>query len=473
MNKLLSFITLAATLTACNTKEPEKLNVLFIAVDDLRPELNCYGNSHIHSPNIDKLANSGSMFSRAYCNIPVCGASRASLLSGMHPTRKRFTTWFTRTDEDAPAVVTLPEHFKTNGYTTISYGKVFHHPDDGLQSWSETPWRPDYPNDINIQELSRDYQDSDNLWTRDSLLPGGAAGPAWEKSDVPDNTYFDGLIADKALERLNMLQNSDAPFFLAVGFVKPHLPFNAPSKYWDMYTREEIQLAPNPYMPENAPKEAIYNFGELRAYSNIPKDEKPLEDSLAYNLKHGYYACVSYTDAQIGKLLDKLEETGLAKNTIVVIWGDHGWSLGEHTHWCKHTCFHNSLQVPMIVRAPGIKPSKPLGLTDFIDIFPSLCELADLKIPEQLQGNSFVDKMKDPKLNQDTVYCRYPNGETIVTERYVYTEYHSEAGIYLSNMLYDHQTDPFENVNIAGKPEMQGIKDSLSTALRKHIEKVN
>ncbi len=260
-NKIRHFIGISFILLLVSfySSAETKKNVLFIIVDDLRPELNCYGGSYIHSPNIDKLAESGFMFTHSYCNIPVCGASRASLMTGLYPTRNRFKSYKTYADQDAPGKVTLPEHFKNNGFSTFSYGKVFHHLDDGLQSWTEIPWRLDYPNNVHIQKYWRDYRGKENLWTQDTLKPAGAAGPAWEKADVPDNAYYDGKVAEKAINQLEKLSGVNQPFFMAVGFVKPHLPFNAPSKYWDIYTREEIELAPNPFMPENAPKESNFN----------------------------------------------------------------------------------------------------------------------------------------------------------------------------------------------------------------------
>lgn len=470
-NLVILSLFLALTLfSGCTQK---KKNVLFIIVDDLRPELSCYGAEQIHSPNIDKLAGSGCMFLHSYCNIPVCGASRASLFTGLYPSRSRFYSYKSFINEDAPGEVTMPEYFKNNGYFTCSFGKTIHHLDDALQSWSETPWRADYPNNIHKQEYWRDYRSPENLWTKDSLKPLGAPGPAWEKADVSDDTYYDGKTAEKVVDKLEKLSRSDKPFFLAVGFLKPHLPFNAPAKYWDMYTRDEIKLAPNPFMPENAPKEAWFNSPELRGYANIPNGKTPINDSLAYSLKHGYYACVSYTDAQIGKVMDKLKETGMDKNTIVVLLGDHGWSLGEHTHWTKHTCFYNCLHTPLIVRVPGEKPEKSKRITSYIDIFPSLCELTGLPVPEQLPGKSFAAELNNPEAKEGYIFSRYPNGETIVTGRYTYTEYYTPKGKYLSNMLYDRDKDPMENKNIAGDPAMQETVKQLQNKLRKHISQVN
>ena len=356
INKLNIYLLLFAIilgLSSCMQKENQPPNILFISIDDLRPELNCFGASNIFSPNIDQLASEGMVFQSAYCNVPVCGASRASLLSGLYPTNKRFTNYGSRVEKDAPGVTTLPEHFKNNGYFTTSIGKVFHHLDDGLQSWSEVPYRPDYPNDIHQQELWRDYQSPENAHTKVEKLPLGAAGPAWEAADVHDTVYYDGKTTQLALNKLESLAKSKQPFFLGVGFIRPHLPFNCPKKYWDLYNENQIDLADNPFMPENAPKDAWHSYRELRGYTNIPKGKEAIADSSALKLRHGYYACVSYIDAQIGQIMQKLGELKLDKNTIIVLWGDHGWSLGEHSLWCKHSCFNNALQTTLLIKAPG------------------------------------------------------------------------------------------------------------------------
>ncbi len=456
-----------------NQEKKERPNILMIIVDDLKPELGCYDKDYIISPNIDKLAAEAVIFDRAYCNIPVCGASRASMMTGKYPNRVTYTDFKTYMDLDAPGAVTLPEYFKNNGYNTLSFGKVFHHMDDALRSWSETPWRPDYPNDIHIQEYWRDYRAEENIWTKDTLMPGGAPGPAWESPDVPDNTYYDGKVAEKAVKQLEDLASGDQPFFLSVGLLKPHLPFNAPLKYWDGYSKSDIHLVPNPFMPENAPSAANFNSHELRAYTNIPKGTEPINDSLAYILKHGYYSSVSYIDAQIGNILQKLQETGLDENTIVVLWGDHGWSLGEHNHWGKHTCFHPSLKIPFLIKAPGVKASESSALVSLIDIYPTLCELTGIPMKEGVDGQSIVNILNDPSGKGKEQYSRFPNGETIVNERYLYTEYYNKQGNYISNMLYDLESDPLETVNIADMPESDMIVQDLRGKLRQHIKEVN
>lgn len=419
----------------------DRPNVLFIAVDDLRPELACYGQEHIHSPNIDKLAESGFLFERAYCMVPTCGASRASLMTGIRPTRNRFKTYLASAEKEVPNIKTMNTHFKENGYYTLSLGKVFHHANDNARGWSEPAWRPkaDW---YRVPENAKLHEERQKKGKR-------SRGPAWEAGDVEDNAYADGMIADHALEELARLSKQDQPFFMAVGFLKPHLPFIAPKKYWDLYDADQISLPENYYVPKDAPKESIHSFGEMRAYAGIPA-KGPVSDETARKLIHGYYSCVSYTDAQIGKLLAELDRLKLAENTIVVLWGDHGWNLGEHTMWCKHCCYETSMQIPLIVRAPGMQGGeRRTSLVESIDIYPSLAELAGLSLPEHLQGQSFVPLLKDPNADWDnTAVGRYQSGDTIRTDQYRYTDYSQGNGKVISSMLYDHNSDPDENENV-------------------------
>ncbi len=457
-----SLATSALMKCSAQKKQP---NVLFIAVDDLRPELGCFGHKIVKSPNIDKLGSEGTIFTNAFCNVPVCGASRASLLTGIRPTRDRFVTYYTRMEEDAPDAVTLPSHFKQHGYYAISLGKVAHHREDNAAHWSEETWRPDYPNK-GEQKNWRDYQSEKNK----DIAAEQDNGRAWpyEWPEVPDNAYYDGKIADRAVADIQRLSESDQPFFLAVGFLKPHLPFNAPKKYWDLYSEEDINLPDNYYRPENAPDAAIHNFGELRNYYGVP-ETGPVSDEMAHTLIHGYYACVSYTDAQIGRVLQALDESGEADNTIVILWGDHGWNLGEHTLWCKHCNFKTSLRAPIILKAPGKRGNQQSSaLTEYVDIFPTLCDLAELPKPEQLAGDSFAPLLDKPdRAWKPAVFSRWYAGETVKTERYAYTEWTTEEGERYARMLYDHQTDPNENVNIVDKPENEAVVKELTAMLRK------
>jgi arylsulfatase A-like enzyme len=435
-------------------------NVLFIVVDDLRPQLNCYGRAHMVTPQIDRLAQSGTLFERPYCQVPVCGATRASLLTGLRPARHRFIEFDTWADRDAPGTLTLPQHFREHGYITLSDGKVFHHwPDCAERSWSEPPWMPPPGPDHSWRNYLLDA-------SRARAAENNGAGPPYECADVPDNAYFDGQTTDRAIADLQRLARMEQPFFLAVGLLKPHLPFNAPRCYWELYNHDEISLADNPFAPEGAPPQALHNFGELRAYFDVPR-EGPVPDDLARMLVHGYYAATSYTDAQVGRLLATLDELGLHENTIVVLWGDHGWQLGEHSLWCKHCNFNTSLCAPLIVRAPDVKPGqRTQGLVEFLDVYPTLADLCGLPIPGHCAGASFVPLLSDPgRPGKPAVFSRYIKGDSVRTDRYLYTEWTEDDGTVTGRMLYDHGTDPDENVSLAGNPEHADTVKELSALL--------
>lgn len=463
MNLLKSSVSALSLLLSVNAIAQKK-NVLFIAVDDLRPELGCYGHKVIKSPNIDKLAQTGTKFSRAYCNIPVSGASRASLLSGIRPNRNRFVDYDCYLDEDVPGATSLPLHFKNNGYQTVSLSKVFHHHGkDHIYSW-DLHW-------VTTPEKGSSQLDY-HLPSNQAIANTGQRAYPYEAADLSDDKYLDGKTAIKTMEELARLKNDGKPFFLAVGFLKPHLPFNAPKKYWDMYNREDIKLADNPYKPKDAPEQAMHTFGELRAYTTIPKTG-PVPDSTALKMIHGYYASVSFVDAQIGKILDELERLGLAENTIVVLWGDHGWHLGEHGLWCKHCNFEKVLHTPLIVRAPGHKPGVSAGqLVEFVDIFPTLCDLTGTRKPFQLQGNSMVPLLGggNPQW-KDAVFARWIKGETMITKTHVYTEWFDDATQQTTaRMLYDLTADPDENVNISELQANRQLVKQMHDRLLKHIQ---
>ena len=275
---------------------------------------------------------------------------------------------------------------------------------------------------------------------------------------MPDNAYPDGRLAEHAVETMGRLAKREQPFFLAVGFFKPHLPFNAPRKYWDLYPKDTIKLPDNyRQKPKGAPQEAVHNSGELRAYHGVPR-RGPVSDEMAQNLIRGYYACVSYTDALVGKLLDELDRLKLTDNTIIVLWGDHGWNLGDHTMWCKHSCFETSLQVPLLVAAPGYKAGlRSSKLVESIDIYPTLCDLTGLVKPDHLQGQSLVPLLKDPEAKwKSFAISRYRTGDSIRTDRFRYTKYSRPNGQALGQMLHDHKSDPVENTNIANQSDQAG-----------------
>ena len=418
-----------------------KKNVLFIAVDDLRPQLNCYGHTQMVTPHLDALAARGTLFERAYCNVPVCGASRASLLTGVRPTRNRFKNYATMADKDLPGVQSLPDFYKARGYQTVSLGKVYHHASDDADGWTQKPWVP--PNE------GPGWRDYKLEASREQARVGRRkAGPSTEAPDVADNAYQDGKLADRAIAQLNRLK--DEPFFLATGFFKPHLPFAAPRRYWDLYQRDDIDLADNPFKPKDCPELALHNWGELRVYSDIPR-KGPMPDDKARELIHGYYACVSYIDAQIGRMVATLDKLGLADDTVIVLWGDHGWNLGEHGLWCKHCNFETSLHSPLLFAGAGVPAGgRVSALSEFIDIYPTLAELSGHKPPEHLHGTSLVPLLRDPKApGKQAVFSRYGVGDSVKTDTHRYTLF--VKGDVTEEMLYDHRTDLAETTNIAAE----------------------
>jgi len=420
-----------------NVDRPQNPNVLFIAVDDLRPELGCYGIKEVVSPNIDWVANKGLLFERAYCQYPVCGPSRCSVLTGLYATKSRFSNNNALVDKDAPDIVSLPEHYKNNGYHTISNGKIYHdHGNviDGLDSWSEIPWEANPGFWVWLEDENREYTYKGYKYRKEYTQN---SGPSWEAADVPDDFYPTGMLTNKTISDIGRLKSMDKPFPLAVGYRKPHLPMNAPKKYWDLYDKSQFKLADNYNQLFNLPQEVNTNSSELRVYRDIPKNG-PIEEERLLTLLHGYYACVSYTDAQIGRLLDEPNRQGLSDNTIVVVWGDHGYQHTELGMWSKSNTLHVSINAPLIVSVIGkTNEKKTKGLVEFIDIYPSLSELAGLSLPDHLQGKSFVPLIDDPDRKwKESVFTRCGNAETIITEKYAYTEWQDKEGaIYQKHAL--------------------------------------
>ena len=465
---LIKYLSILALFFAFSLSAEKKDNVLFIIVDDLRPELGCYGNKQVLSPNIDRLASEGTLFSKAYCNVPVCGASRASVMTGLRPTKDRFISYNARAYEESGGVLDLAGIFQKNGYTTISIGKVYHERNDYRSSW-------DFKDSPLITSPSmRDYHLPENQAGR-GKYSFEALGTACEAADEPDEKYFTYQLADAAIDYIDKTEKNNKPWFLAVGFTKPHLPFVAPKKYWGMYKRSDFKLANNPNMPKNAPGQASHQWHELRKmYNDIPQTG-PVPDEKALELKHGYYACVTFTDAMIGRILDHLDTNNLRKNTTVILWGDHGWQLGDHGLWCKHSNFETSLNTPLIVSAAGQKAQGPSkALVEFVDIYPSLCDLAGFSKPTHLQGKSFVPLLNNPNKEwKGAIFSRYHDGDSIHTNRYLYTEWRDKKnGKITARMLYDHQRDPDENFNIAGNPEYSNTLKDLSLRLQQHIEQL-
>ncbi|MBK1879372.1 sulfatase [Pelagicoccus mobilis] len=441
----------ALVLGICHA-DSDRPNVLFIAIDDLRPELGCYGDTIVQTPHIDRLASQGMIFERAYCQVAVCGASRASMMTGILPTDTRFVDYLAKVDEDTPNAITIGQVFKEAGYTTLAHGKIFHKGSDTAErTWSR-----------GVKSAGRSHTTSFDPATTSALTEGGRAR-FFESPDVPDNAYGDGRVAENTIKNLQELAQSEEPFFLACGFIRPHLPFYAPKKYWDLYDEKEIPIADNQFRPHDAP-DALRGSGEFRSYHL--GDFDPDSEAFHRKMRHGYLASTSYVDQLVGNVLAELERLKLAENTIVVIWGDHGWHLGEHTFWGKHNTMHKALRIPLIVKAPGaLAGERSSSLISSVDLFPTLCELAGLETPDSVQGKSFVPVLQEAEATiSDVVYTRFKNADTVVTDRFTYTLYDNGE-----QMLYDLHKDPQENQNIANNPENKPLVRSLRDKLEAQI----
>ncbi|MFO7902677.1 MAG: sulfatase [Pirellulaceae bacterium] len=456
-HQLFVWVSISLLFVTCSAQAASPPNVLFIAVDDLRPECACYGVEHMVTPNLDRLAQRGVKFDRAYCNIAVCGASRASLMKGLRPTPDRFTSYKTWAEKDAPDVPSLPMVFKQHGYHTASNGKVYHHRSDDAKAWSQPSWRPD----------------KSSIWwalEENQALQTGrrSRGPAYEAADKPEEIYPDYQIGEKTLTDMRRLAEQDKPFFLACGFYRPHLPFVAPRKYWDNYPTRQVTLPDNMFFPRELPKAFDYNWGEMRSYHGIPKQGQVSEQT-ARQLIRGYHACVSLIDAQVGRLLNELERLDLAENTIIILWGDHGWQLGEHGFWCKHTNFEVATRTPLLLAAPGVDGGQECRqLVEFVDVYPTLCDLAGLPTPDHVQGKTMRPLLNDVDADhKEAVITRHGGGDAVRTDRYRYMEMRARRGRGdLQGVgLFDLKKDPQENRNVAEDPPYVEIRERLKKRL--------
>jgi arylsulfatase A-like enzyme len=476
-------LTLAITSFACSTAQtkpladkPVRPNILFIAVDDLKTSVAAYGDKHAKTPGMDRLAREGIVFQNSYCQQAICAATRASLLTGMRPDKTR--VWDLQTDvrQVNPNVISLPQYFKSMGYETAGMGKIFHMesagPGHDAPSWSIPYRNPKCPT----------YFFSDEVNAR-------GKGKATECANVPDNTYHDGKMTGMAIQLMDSLSLGDKPFFLAVGFLKPHLPFVSPKKYWDLYNRNEFEVAPFQKKAKNSPDIAYHVSGELKSYTDIPQFDSYSEKELDHlsqdkqkELIHGYYAAISYTDAQILQLLNELDRLDIRKNTIVVLWGDHGWHLGDHGLWNKHTNFEQATHTLLMMSVPGKKTGiKPVATCEFVDIFPTLCALTNLPVPKYLDGLSLVQAIDNPD-NEIKSYAlsQYPRGKdnmgySIRTKRFRYTEWLSngyrtnipyDSKFVVAREMYDYEKDPLETENILDKPDYKKEQEKLEQLFR-------
>lgn len=450
-------------------------NVLFICVDDLKPVLGCYGDTTIKSPNIDRLAARGMRFDRAYCNQAVCAPSRNALLTGSRSTTLGIYDLGTNFRASVPEAVTLPQLFKQNGYRTEAIGKIFHVGHGNREdpaSWSVPHYQAK-----SIAYVLPESSAGKGLTREEALFSNQSAaglqkGAAYESADVADDAYPDGKIATEAINRLqNAKSKTGEPFFLALGFVKPHLPFCAPKKYWDLYERKSFVLPEHRTPPEGAPNYAPTTWGELRQYSDMP-DAGPVTDEQARTLIHGYYAAISYMDAQVGRVIAELDRLKLADNTVIVLWGDHGWHLGDHGMWCKHSNYEQAARIPLLVVAPGVtKPkTQSAALVESVDIYPTLSELAGLSatnLPQPLDGRSFVPTLRNPATpTKEAIFHAYPRsprgkgeiiGRGVRTARYRLVEWKKpDAPTDTAELeIYDYEADPLETKNLAAtQPEV-------------------
>ncbi len=487
-------LPLAAVLLAlASVHAANKPNVLFIAVDDLRPALGCYGDKLVKTPNIDRLAARGLVFNHAYCQQAVCSPSRTAMLTGLRPDVTRVWDLETHFRAAQPDCITLPQYFKSNGYHCAALSKVYHKGLEDGRSWSEPHWYPlgksvdtdpdDYTRQIITQhnvskeEYSHGTSAEDNDKPGKKNKEGGKQGPAFEVSPKTDDELPDGATAAEAVKRLHDLKSKAEPFFLAVGFLKPHLPFVAPKKYWDLYDPNTIPLPAFDHLPSGSPEFAGHKNSELHNYPGVPK-ENPIPADFAKTLRHGYYACISYTDSQVGKVLDALEKEGLAENTIVVLWGDHGWQLGEHGLWEKHTNFEIAARAPLIISLPKQKTAgqKCEAPVEFVDVYPTLAEVCGLSAPAKIDGTSLKPFLENPAAPAAKIaMSQYPRsagkdgqvmGYSIRNERYRCTFWRERYGSkIIATELFDEQVDPDETISLADKPEHKQLIKSLAKNL--------
>ena len=462
--KFIGFGLLLLFMLSCNKVKNKKYsnqspNVLMIFVDDLRPELGCYGNKIIKSPNIDKLASEGVTFINHFVQVPTCGASRYSMLTGIRPVSQRLlgNNIPYNTSSDKPE--TFIHHLKNNGYYTVGIGKISHSADGMVYGYTD-PVSDKKELPLSFDEFVFDAGKWGTGWNAFFAYANGENRQSmkrqvkpYEDANVTDEGYPDGLTANLAISKLKELKNKDKPFFLGVGFFKPHLPFNAPKKYWDLYNREDIPLTQAPYIPENINIASLHNSGEFNGYQltdEKPTLDSPLSDDYARKVKHAYYASVSYVDAQIGKVLDELNRLELDDNTIVVLWGDHGWHLGDQRIWGKHTLFEKALKSALIIKNPFAKEKgfRAEGIVESIDLYPTIVELCNIGPVDGIEGKSLIQQIESPAAEgKEAAYGYFKKGITMRTEKYRLTNYFREETPTIE--LYDLFNDPEETKNIA------------------------
>lgn len=475
----LSFLIVCLSVQAAFTQDKStKPNIILIMVDDLKPTLGVYGDRIAISPNIDKLAKQGMLFTQAYSNQAVCAPSRYNLMLGSRSTSTGLYRFGKEFRDVIPNAVTLPQHFKNAGYHTESMGKVYHigHGNTNDEaSWSIPHFKEKVIEYIDPEstdgELTREEAFFEN--TRmylDDTPPNGELprGAAWESPDVLDEAYADGRVARHAIDRLRKLKrNPEQPFFMALGFARPHLPFSVPKKYWDLYNPEDLPMPEYEKAPEGSPEFTKKRDHEMSQFFPVPVGKDVYDDDLKRKLIHGYYASVSYMDTQLGRVMEELKRLNLDENTIIVLWGDHGWHLGDHAIWTKHTNFEQANHIPLIINVPGVtKPGSSTNqFAESVDIYPTLANLAGLKKPtgpQPIDGIDLTPVLKDgTKQIKDHAYHAFPMGgylgEAIRTDKYRMIRWSHMQDDEKETLyeLYDYEKDPKETKNIATeKPEV-------------------
>ena len=439
----------------------DRPNVLFLICDDLNCDLGCYGHPLVKSPNIDRLAERGVRFTQAYCQYPLCGPSRASFMTGLYPDQTLIHRNAVYVREHLPNVQTMAQMFRKNGYFATRIGKIYHYgvPGNIGSGGHDDPYSWDYT--INPRGLDKEVEDS--IF---SLRPGSFGGTlSWLAAEGTDREQTDGIGATEAIRLLEQYAKEGRRFFLAVGFYRPHTPYVAPKKYFAMYPREKIVA---PEMPEGYLDTLP---GPARRSVTRKKEQRNLPEDLARQAIQAYYASISFADAQVGRVLDALKATGLADNTVVLFTSDHGYHMGEHGHWQKTTLFENAARVPLLLAGPGLEAGGQSTTTpaEMVDFYPTLAELCGLATPKHLSGVSLAPVLKDPTATpRQSALTQYANGYSLRVPRYRYTEWGENGSA--GKELYDHQTDPREMVNLAGRPEQVETVERLSGLLHQRIE---